>query len=115
MEGAGPDDLQLGLYDTVLTEALADQIDGLDARRLRAQLAEVEPAELPDRVAELIGDWARDVVEAASAADRHETAAAVAAGVLNLLVERHEAAVDRRSRLAPGRRLRRGRCADAAR
>jgi hypothetical protein len=102
MEGAGADDLQLGLYDTVLTQALADQIDGLDARRLRAQLAEVEPAELPDRIAEIIAEWARDVVEAASSADRHDTAVALATSVLILLVERHGAAVDDQSRLAPG-------------
>ena len=102
MKGADGEELQLGLYDTVLSHALADQIDGLDARRLRAQLAEVEPAELPDRIAEIIGEWARGVIDAASSADRHDTAAALAADVLDLLVERHGVAVDDRRRLTPG-------------
>jgi superfamily II DNA or RNA helicase len=102
VEGAGADDLQLGLYDTVISQALADQIDSLDARRLRAQLAEIEPAELPDRIAEIVAGWVRNLVEAASPADRHDTAAALATGVLNLLVEGHGAAVDDGSRLVPG-------------
>jgi superfamily II DNA or RNA helicase len=102
MEEAGADDLQPGLYDTVLSQVLADHIRDLDARRLRAQLAEVEPAELPDRIAEVIAGWARGVVAAASSAERHDTAVALASGVLDLLVERHGTAVDDRSQLAPG-------------
>ena len=102
MKGAGADELPPGLYDTVLSRGLADQIDGLDARRLRARLAEVEPAELPDRIAEIIAEWARGVVEAASTVDRHDTAVALATGVLSLLIEHHGDAVDDRLRLAPG-------------
>lgn len=101
MEGDGADDLEPGLYDTVLSQALADQISGLDARRLRAQLAEVEPAELPDRIAEIIAGWARDVVAAATTADRHDTAVALATEVLDLLIERHGAQGRSGARLAP--------------
>ncbi len=89
MVGEGADDLQPGLYDTVLSQALSDQLSGLDARRLRAQLAEVEPAELPDRIAEIIADWTRDVVGAASTADRHDTAVALATEVLDLFIDRY--------------------------
>ncbi len=52
------------------------------------KLAEVEPAELPDRIAEIIADWTRNVVAAASTADRHDTAVALAAEVLDLFIER---------------------------
>ena len=102
MGGAGGDDLQPGLYDTVLSQSLADQVDNLGAQRLQAELAEIEAAELPDRIAEIIGGWVKDVVEAASSTDRHHVASALATGVLNLLVERYGDAVDDRSELAPG-------------
>ena len=74
MEGAGADDLRPGLYDTVLSRALADQISGLEIRRLRAQLADLEAAELPDRIAEIVAGWTRGVVAAESPTDRHEKA-----------------------------------------
>jgi superfamily II DNA or RNA helicase/HKD family nuclease len=99
--GDGADDLQPGLYDTILDQALTDQVSRLESRRLRAQLAEVEPAELPDRTAEIIADWARRAVAAASTADRHDTAMALASGVLDLLVEQHGMGGDEGSRLAP--------------
>jgi superfamily II DNA or RNA helicase/HKD family nuclease len=101
MEGDGEEDLQPGLYDIVLNQALVEQIGGLEARRLRAQLAEIEPAELPDRMGEILAGWARDVVAAAPTADRHATAIALATEVLDLLIERHGAEVGSGSRLAP--------------
>ncbi|MDH5239088.1 MAG: phospholipase D-like domain-containing protein, partial [Acidimicrobiia bacterium] len=102
MVGEGADDLRPGLYDTVLSQALADQLSGLDVKRLRAQLAEVEAAELPDRVAEIIAGWARDVVAAASTADRHDTAVALATEVLDLFIDRYGIEGGSGSRLAPG-------------
>jgi superfamily II DNA or RNA helicase len=101
MEGKGADELQPGLYDTVLSQALVEQIGRLDARRLRAQLADVEPAELPDRVAEIIAGWIRDLVAAAPTAKRPATAIALAADVLDLLVESHGAEAGSGQRLAP--------------
>lgn len=101
MEGEKTEALQPGLYDTVLDQTLAKQITELEARRLRAQLAEIEPAELPDRIAEIVAGWARDVVAAASSADRHDTAFALAANVLDLLVE-HHGTDDAHARPEPG-------------
>ena len=102
MVGEGSDDLQPGLYDTLLSQALADQLGGLDVKRLRAQLAEVEPAELPDRIAEIIAGWTRDVVTAASTADRHDTAVALATEVLDLFIDRYGIEEGSGSRLTPG-------------
>lgn len=99
MEGDAADTLRPGLYDTIVSQALADQISGLDARRWRADLAKVDPAELPDRIAEIVAGWVRDVVAAASTADRRDTAAALSTAVADLLVE-HDGAVD-----GPGSRL----------
>jgi hypothetical protein len=85
MDGQGADELQPGLYDTVLSQALVARIAKLDARRLRAQLDDVEPAELPERMAEVIGGWAREVVAAVPVAERPDAALALAAGVLDAL------------------------------
>ncbi|MBK9177965.1 MAG: hypothetical protein IPM45_00095 [Acidimicrobiales bacterium] len=101
MEGQGADELQPGLYDTLLSQELIEQIGELDARRLRAKLDEIEPAELPDRIAEIIAEWVRDAVRAASPADRHDTAVALATEVLDLLIDRHGADDGSGSRLGP--------------
>lgn len=97
--GAGP--LQPGLYDTILDQALAEQIDELEAWNLRAQLAEIEPAELADYIAETIAKWVRDVVAAAPAKERHAAALALATDVLDLLSSRHGSEYEERARLAP--------------
>ncbi|MEO6630012.1 MAG: hypothetical protein ABIP03_15760 [Aquihabitans sp.] len=60
----------------------------------------MEPAELPNRIAEIIAGWARSVVAAASTADRHATAVALAAEVLDLLVDRYGIEEGSGSRLA---------------
>lgn len=88
MGGEG-DNLRPGLYDTILSETLAARIGNLEARRLRARLDETDPAELPDRIAEIIGEWAREVVAAAPTAERTAAALLLATGVLDMLVENH--------------------------
>jgi superfamily II DNA or RNA helicase/HKD family nuclease len=94
------DDLQPGLYDTVLTEALAARVAGLDGRRLRAQLDDIDPAELPDRIAEIVGGWIREAVAALPSAERSADAAALASDVLDLLIQGRGADVKPDRRLA---------------
>jgi superfamily II DNA or RNA helicase len=101
MEGQGADRLPPGLYDTILDQALAARIGELHARRLRAQLDDVEPAELPDRLAEVIGGWAREVVAAVPAAGRPDAALALAASVLDALALGHGLEDEAGRRLAP--------------
>ncbi len=98
MGTTGADDLQAGLYDTLLSEALVERVGDLGARRLRARLDDVDPAELPDRIAEVVGEWAREAVAAAPTADRIEAAVAVASAVLETLTASQHLgdAVDRR-------------------
>ncbi len=48
-------DLEPGLYDALVDDLLAAQIDELATGRLRAELAKVDPAGLPQRFGELVG------------------------------------------------------------
>lgn len=99
MTGRSTGDLQPGLYDIILSEDLADRVDRLDPRRLRAQLAQVDSAELPERIAEIVGEWIRDVVAAAPTDDRHAIAVDLAGDVLDVVIERH--GLEESSRLEP--------------
>ena len=101
MDGQGGEELQPGLYDTVLSQALVDKIGSLDARRLRARLDEVDPAELPDRIAEIVSGLVRDVVAATPTAERRSSALAVAADVCDVLIERHREVAGAERRLDP--------------
>jgi len=89
MTGQGAGDLVTGLYDTVVDRALVERFGGLGAARLQARLDDIEPAELPDRMAELVGDWVREVVAAAATKDRPAAALALAGDVLGLLNDRY--------------------------
>lgn len=95
------EDLQPGLYDTVLNQAIVDQIGTFDARRLQAQVDKIDTAEMADRIAEVVGGWVHDVVAAAPTAERTEVALALATDVLDLVVERHGYENGSRSRLSP--------------
>lgn len=101
MVSEGRGDLQPGLYDTLVSQALADQLGDLDVKRLRAKLAEVEPAELPDRIAEIIAEWTRDVVAAVPTKDRHDRALVLATEVLDLLIDHFGIDEGAGSRLMP--------------
>lgn len=63
-----------GLYDDLVTELLDQQLRRLDLRRLRAEISDVDTADLPDRVAELIGRWAHQALAAVGSEHRAEAA-----------------------------------------
>src|SRR5690606_19048040 len=81
------DELLPGLYDTIIDRALAERIDALAARRLKPRRDSIEPAELPDRIAEVIAGWVREVLAAVPEHERAEIALTVAARVLDVPVE----------------------------
>ncbi|MDQ3484069.1 MAG: DEAD/DEAH box helicase family protein, partial [Actinomycetota bacterium] len=58
-------------------------------------------AELPDRIAEIVGGLVRDVVAATPTADRRASAIAVAADVCDVLIERHREVAGAERRLDP--------------
>lgn len=85
--GGHGDELLPGLYDTIIDRALAERIDALAARRLKPRRDSIEPAELPDRIAEVIAGWVREVLAAVPEHERAEIALTVAARVLDVLLE----------------------------
>lgn len=46
-----------GIYDQLIDQQLHDQLDELVQYRLWADINELDPTELPDRVGELAGSW----------------------------------------------------------
>ncbi len=64
-----------GLYDRLVDELLRDELSSLDSRRLRAELRRVDPAEVPDRVAELAASWLRTTLAGVAADERADVAA----------------------------------------
>src|SRR5690606_21253559 len=85
--GGHADELLPGLYDTIIDRALAERIDALGTRRLKPRPASIEPAELPDRIAEFVAGWVRAVLAAVPDHERDKTALTVAARVLDVLLE----------------------------
>jgi superfamily II DNA or RNA helicase len=86
VKGRESGELQQGLYDIILTDAAAARLKDLGAMQLRAQLDTVDPAELPDRIGEVIGGWAREAVSAAPTDKRAEMALALTADFLDTLI-----------------------------
>ena len=66
--------LSPGLYDTLLDEDLLKQLESLVADHLVPDIGAVDPAEIPDRVGEIIGHWARRVLAAQPSGNRAEFA-----------------------------------------
>ena len=76
-------DFEPGLYDELVDELMNDRLSGLAAGRLAAEIDGVDPAELPDRIGELVGRWARQTL-ASVGADRR---AAVALGLSQVVLD----------------------------
>ncbi len=92
-------ELEAGLYDRIVDELLSEQLTSLEAKRLRASVAAVDPAEVPERVAGAIAEWVRETVAAASSDDRSHVAVRLAATMLNTIRSVRPSTVDPRRRL----------------
>jgi len=78
-------ELPPGLYDRLIDGLLADSLGELNAGlagRLHSTIVQVDPAELPDRVGELIGGWAQEVLASLKDEHRAETAVLLSRAVL---------------------------------
>ena len=75
-------DFEPGLYDQLIDEFLNERLDALTAQRLIADIQDVDPAELPDRLGEVIGRWAHDALAAVGSERRPEAAIEIAGAVL---------------------------------
>lgn len=78
-------DLEPGLYDQLIDELLRRRLDGLATERLRADLQAVDPAELPDRVGEVLGRWVSDTLASVGADDRPDAALHLSQAVLSAI------------------------------
>lgn len=92
-------ELVAGIYDQLIDALLGERITSLEASRLRASIEAVDPAELPDRVGEAIGNWARDALAATGTDDRTNTAVQIARSVLDTIAALRPDAVDESRRL----------------
>ena len=57
VDGFTPLPAEPGLYDQLIDEELQDQLAALAQAQLAPDIKKVDPAELPDRVGELVGKW----------------------------------------------------------
>lgn len=69
--------LEPGVYDALIDQLLRDRLDGLAERRLKETVEKVDPADLPDRVGEVLGQWAREALSSASTEKRPDVALAL--------------------------------------
>ena len=95
-----------GLYDQLIDELLSDRLDALAHQRLAADIQDVDPAELPDRVGEVLGRWAHDALSAVGHDRRAESAIALSEAVLGAIAGlQPDALAADRTLVAPVRRL----------
>lgn len=100
------EDLPPGLYDTLVDELLLGRLSRLDAERLRAELAEVEPADLPARVGDVVRAWTTAALNATPIEQRSVAAVDLTSALLQVLRTRQVDALDANRRLVePVRRL----------
>ncbi len=84
------DDLEPGIYDTLVDGALTEKLAVIDERRLHAALAATPEAELPDRVGEVVASWVAEALAAVHDDDRRDAAVEFTAQILGLLHETTE-------------------------
>ena len=80
-------ELPPGLYDTLLDEDLRQRLEKLVDDRLIPDIEAVDPSEIPDRVGETIGLWARQILAAQPSGDRVEVASRLSVALLTVIKE----------------------------
>lgn len=71
-----------GIYDQLIDELFGATADALAARRLRAAIADVDPAEMASRIGEVVGQWATTALGTVRPDDRHAAATQLTAQLL---------------------------------
>ena len=99
-------DLDPGLYDQLIDQLLGERLDALTHSRLVADIQDVEPAELPDRVGEVLGRWAQEALAAVATHNRLGAAVELSQVVLDAIAGFQPGAIGpERSLAEPVRRL----------
>jgi superfamily II DNA or RNA helicase len=99
-------DMRPGLFDKLIDELMGRQLDAVSRQRLVADIQDVDPAELPDRLGEVVGQWAHDALASIGVDRRAEAAIALSKAALAAIasLEPNAIAPDR-ALVAPIRRL----------
>ena len=99
-------DLESGLYDQLIDELAEQQLAKLAGDRLVADVKDVDPAELPDRLAEVIGEWTRQTLASIGSDQRAKAALNLSKAVIDAIGQMQPDALNRGSSLAaPVKRL----------
>ncbi|MBN4047603.1 DUF3427 domain-containing protein [Acidimicrobiaceae bacterium AH-315-P05] len=99
-------ELEPGLYDQLIDQLLGERLETLDGSRLAVDIQNVEPAELPDRIGEVMGNWARDAIASVGADKRADAAVELSRVVLYAIAGLNPGAIGPERSLAdPVRRL----------
>ncbi len=95
-----------GLYDQLIDGLLGERLNALTHQRLAADIQDVDPAELPDRLGEALGRWAHDALSAVGSDQRAEAAIELSKAVLGAIAGlQPDAVAPDRALLAPVQRL----------
>ena len=71
------EDFEPGLYDQLIDELISERLNALARKRLTADIHDIDSAEMPDRLGEVLGRWAHDALAAVPAGQRAEAALAL--------------------------------------
>jgi len=95
-----------GLYDKLIDQLLGERLGAISGHRLVADIQDVEPAEIPDRVGEVLGSWAQEALASIATDDRVDAALELSRIVLDAIAGFQPDAVSpERSLAEPVRRL----------
>lgn len=83
-----------GLYDQLINELFGEDSDRLELQRLRAAVESVDPAEISNRVGEVVGLWAASALSTVSSEDRSAAAIRLSAALLDEINRLHPDAVN---------------------
>jgi superfamily II DNA or RNA helicase len=80
-------ELDLGIYDDLIDQLLSERIGHLQEHHLRAALADIEPADIPRRIADITAAWVVRVLDDLPEKDRTDAGVEMSQRLLELLRE----------------------------
>ena len=85
LDGFGKPTYTPGLYDQLIDQHNFIQLTELTRERLQAEIKEVDPAELPDRVGELVGSWVSKALISVATEERASAAIDISLALIETL------------------------------